>query len=424
MNKRKLIVKTVAVVLALTPFLALTSNANAASPITLTFWSRPQGENGGIVKQLADAYNATHTDIQLKITIIPANDFVTKVATAYQSGEGPDLTSVDLIYVPFLASAGALEDLSSLVAGLSYKDKWDPAHVKLSMYNKKWYSLPFTGDASALFYNKDLFKKAGLDPNKGPASYQEVIDAAKKITALGGGNKGFYFSGACAGCQVFTFAPAIWASGGDMFGPIGEPKFNDPNVAAGLRYYNTMWKNGYVPEGAKTDDGKNFASMFYSGKVGMQVSGSFMIPELTTNHKDINFGIVPIPGPKKGQSSSFNGGDNIALLKGAAHPAEAREFLKWATNEGQKVLAQQKVLPTRMDIAKSDYVPQNPYYGVFYKAAEVGVAPWSTVYPAMVNDANGPWSRLITTTIFSGEIAKGVAAAQKTAEKIYKTAKK
>jgi hypothetical protein len=42
----------------------------------------------------------------------------------------------------------------------------------------------------------------------------------------------------------------------------------------------------------------------------------------------------------------------------------------------------------------------------------------------MVNDANGPWSRLVTTTIFSGEIAKGVAAAQKTAEKIYKTAKK
>jgi multiple sugar transport system substrate-binding protein len=157
------------------------------------------------------------------------------------------------------------------------------------MYNKKWYSVPFTGDASALFYNKDLFKKAGLDPNKGPTTYAEVINAAKKITALGGGNKGFYFSGACAGCQVFTFAPAIWASGGDMFGPIGEPKFNDPKVAAGLRYYNTMWKNGYVPEGAKTDDGKNFASMFYSGKVGMQVSGSFMIPELVNNHKDINF---------------------------------------------------------------------------------------------------------------------------------------
>ena len=138
MNKRKLVVKTVAVVLALTPFLALTSNANAAGPITMTFWSRPQGENGGIVKQLADAYNATHTETQIKITIIPANDFVTKVATAYTSGEGPDLTSVDLIYVPFLAAAGALEDLSSLVASLPYKDKWDPAHVKLSMYNKKW----------------------------------------------------------------------------------------------------------------------------------------------------------------------------------------------------------------------------------------------------------------------------------------------
>ena len=66
---------------------------------------------------------------------------------------------------------------------------------------------------SALFYNKDLFTKAGLDPNKPPTSLAEIRTYADKITALGGGVTGYYLPGNCAGCNIFTVGPLMWASG-------------------------------------------------------------------------------------------------------------------------------------------------------------------------------------------------------------------
>ena len=73
--------------------------------------------------------------------------------------------------------------------------------------------VPLYADVSALFYNKDLFKKAGLDPTKPPTSLAEIRTYADKITALGGDTKGYYLPGNCAGCNIFTVGPLMWASG-------------------------------------------------------------------------------------------------------------------------------------------------------------------------------------------------------------------
>ena len=73
--------------------------------------------------------------------------------------------------------------------------------------------MPLYADVSALFYNKDLFEKAGLDPNKPPTSLAELRAYADKITALGGDVKGYFLPGSCAGCNIFTVGPLMWASG-------------------------------------------------------------------------------------------------------------------------------------------------------------------------------------------------------------------
>ena len=155
----------------------LLSQAASAAPVTLTFWSRPQGEDGGIIKLMIDEFNRTHTDIQAKLTIIPQEQFVQKVATAYRSGDAPDITSVDLIYVPYFAKAGAFEDVTDIYNSAPYKNEWSKAHVALSKYKNKMYSLPFTAEGSVLFWNKDLFKKAGLNPEAAPKTMAEVLAA-------------------------------------------------------------------------------------------------------------------------------------------------------------------------------------------------------------------------------------------------------
>lgn len=402
----------------------LLSQAASAAPVTLTFWSRPQGEDGGIIKLMIDEFNRTHTDIQAKLTIIPQEQFVQKVATAYRSGDAPDITSVDLIYVPYFAKAGAFEDVTSIYNAAKYKNQWSQAHVALGKYKNKMYSLPFTAEGSVLFWNKDLFKRAGLDPEKAPQTMGEILSAAKKITALGGDTKGYYFSGACAGCNIFTFAPFIWAQGGDVLNKDGSPNFQSKEATVALKFYRDLWTAGTVPESAKNDNGASFAAPFLTGKVGMVGAGAFFIPGLIKNHPDLKFGVAPLPGAKVGQSSSFAGGDNIAVLKGTKYPKEARKFLAWATDKGQTFLAKQPVLPTRLDVAQKTYVPLDPVnYQVMYDALLVGKTPWTTSYNSLIQDGQGPWLRMFTGAIFDGDITGAQKASQTQAVKIYKKEK-
>ena len=85
--------------------------------------------------------------------------------------------------------------------------------MAVSTYEGRLYGVPLYADVSALFYNKDLFRKAGLDPEKPPTSLAEIREYADKITALGGDVKGYFLPGSCAGCNIFTVAPLMWASG-------------------------------------------------------------------------------------------------------------------------------------------------------------------------------------------------------------------
>jgi multiple sugar transport system substrate-binding protein len=107
-----------------------------------------------------------------------------------------------------------MTDLTDLAQGLLFFDQLSPSHVRLGTYNERIYALPFNAEGSVLVYNKDLFRQAGLDPEKPPTNWAEIAEYSKKIAALGNDTYGFYFSGACAGCNAFSVLPYIWASGG------------------------------------------------------------------------------------------------------------------------------------------------------------------------------------------------------------------
>ena len=78
---------------------------------TITIWARDSQK--GFMTQLVDMYNKTH-EVQAKVTIIPGASFVQKLGTAAASGSGPDVASIDLVFAPYFASAGALEDITEL----------------------------------------------------------------------------------------------------------------------------------------------------------------------------------------------------------------------------------------------------------------------------------------------------------------------
>jgi multiple sugar transport system substrate-binding protein len=384
--------------------IASSAFAEVAFADTMTMWVRASGTNAAA--HLVNLWNATHGD-KIELTTIPDNQMVTKLATGVQAGEVPDLVSFDLIYMPDFMKAGFLTDLTAeLKANPDYASV-AKAYKDIAAYEGKIYGAGFTPDVSILVWNKDLFKKAGLDPDKPPRTIGEIHADAKKIRALGGDIYGFYFSGACPGCNIFTASPMMVAAGSKMLPANGaDTALTGEGVKDVLEAYKEMWSEGLVPKSAQTDNGANFTAEFKTGKIGIQGTGGFLLSELKKDVPNLNFGVTFLPGAKEGEVSSFVGGDVVAIPKGSKHEALARQFIAWElTDEAQlEGLAKNNIVPSRPALANNKYFAADPRVVVTAKAIGIGYVPWVYHFADMVNSDSSPWINMFQRAIFDGDV--------------------
>ncbi|MCA1444497.1 sugar ABC transporter substrate-binding protein [Ensifer sp. IC4062] len=397
--------------------LCLASGASAAEKIEM--WVRTGiGES---FKKVVEAYNASHEN-QVAMTEVPFSELVQKYATAIAGGQAPDALSLDLIYTPAFAAAGQLEDLTDWAKALPYFNSLSPSHVKLGTYQDRIYGLPLSVETSIFAWNKDLYKKAGLDPEKAPTSWEEIEANAEKIRALGDDIYGFYFSGGgCGGCMIFTFTPLVWGSGADILSADGKTATLDtPEMRKAVDIYRSMVEKDLVPASAASDNGVNFLT-FTNGKIGQQSIGAFAIGTLVTENPDINFGVTLIPGVNGG-TSSFAGGDNFVITKGTKKIDAVKEFLEYTYSmDGQKVMAKYGSLPTRGDIADKVLEGLDPRMQVGIKAIEVAKTPYTLQFNDLINSANGPWATFTNAAIYGDDVDGAFSNAQSEMQSIIDT---
>ncbi|CAN7549456.1 ABC transporter substrate-binding protein [Rhizobium sp. LjRoot258] len=380
--------------------LCLVSGASAAENVEM--WVR--SGIGESFKKVVEAYNSSHEN-QVVATEVPFSELVQKYATAIAGGQAPDALSMDLIYNPAFAAAGQLEDLTDWAKKLPYFNSLSPSHVRLGTYQDRVYGLPLSVETSVFAWNKDLYKKAGLDPEKAPATWEEITANAEKIRKLGDDTYGFYFSGGgCGGCMIFTFTPLTWGAGADILSADGKTATLDtPQMRKAVDYYRDMVKKDVVPASAASDNGANFLS-FTNGKIGQQSLGAFAIGTLVTEHPDIDFGVTLIPGVD-GNPSSFAGGDNFVITKGTKKIDAVKEFLEYIYSmDGQKIMAKYGSLPTRGDIADKVLEGLDSRMQVGLKAISVAKTPYTLQFNDLINSANGPWATFTNAAIFGDDV--------------------
>ncbi|MFC5758436.1 ABC transporter substrate-binding protein [Rhizobium sp. GCM10022189] len=388
--------------------LCLVSTASAAEKIEM--WVR--SGIGDAFKKVVESYNASHEN-QVVATEVPFSELVQKYATAIAGGQAPDALSMDLIYNPAFAAAGQLEDLTDWAKSLPYFNSLSPSHVKLGTYEGKIYGLPLSVETSVFAWNKDLYKKAGLDPDKAPTTWEEIEANAEKIRKLGDDTYGFYFSGGgCGGCMIFTFTPLVWGAGADILSEDSKTATLDtPQMRKAVGYYRDMVKKDLVPASAASDNGTNFLT-FTNGKIGQQSLGAFAIGTLVTQYPDINFGVTLIPSVD-GKASSFAGGDNFVITKGTKKIDAVKEFLEYIYSmDGQKVMAKYGSLPTRGDIADQVLAGLDPRMQVGLKAISIAKTPYTLQFNDLINSANGPWATFTNAAIFGDDVDGAFSNAQ------------
>jgi multiple sugar transport system substrate-binding protein len=395
-----------------------TALAGGAAADAMTMWVRASGTNAAA--HLVDLWNATHPD-KIELTTIPDNQMVTKLATGVQAGEVPDLVSFDLIYMPDFMKAGFLVDLTAdLKADPNYASVAQ-AYKDIATYEGKLYGAGFTPDVSILVWNKDLFKKAGLDPEKPPRTIGEIHADAKKIRALGGDTYGFYFSGACPGCNIFTSSPMMVAAGSKILPANAKDEaLTGEGVKDVLEAFKAMWNEDLIPKSAQADNGANFTSVFMTGKIGVQGTGGFLLSELKKNAPNLDFGVTFLPGAKEGQVSSFVGGDVVAIPMGSKHVPLAKTFIAWElTDEAQLGgLAKNNILPSRPALADNKYFAADPRVVVTAKALGIGYVPWVYHFADMVNSDSSPWINMFQRAIFDGDVDGAIAEARQKMKEI------
>jgi len=367
---------------------------------------------GDSFKEVVKAYNAKGGDT-VEMTEVPFAELVQKYATAIAGGQAPDALSLDLIYNPAFAAAGQLEDLSDWAKALPYFNSLSPSHVKLGTYDGKVYGMPLSVETSIFAWNKDLYKQAGLDPEKAPTTWEEITANAEKIRGLGGDTYGFYFSGGgCGGCMIFTYTPLVWGAGADILSEDSKTATLDtPQMRKAVEIYRNLVAKDTVPAGSASDNGVNFLT-FTNGKIGQQSLGAFAIGTLVTQYPNINFGVTLIPSVD-GKTSSFAGGDNFVVTKGTPRLDAVKKFLEYTYSlEGQKIMAKFGSLPTRGDIADQVLEGLDPRLKVGIEAIKVAKTPYTLQFNDLINSSNGPWATFINAAIYGDDVDGAFSTAQ------------
>lgn len=381
--------------------LALASIATAAD--TFSLWVR--SDNGTFMEPLVKAYNAKGGD-QVKLEIIIAQEVMQKLATSYSAGQAPDAVSLDLIYTPQLIKAGMLEDITDYATSLPYFDDLSQSHVTIStdLETKKIYGLPYSAESSFILYNKNLYRQAGLDPEKPPMNWAEFEDHCVKIAESADDTYGFYLLGSNGGWLAFSFNPLIWASGGDTLSADGmTARIDTPEVKDAIALYRRLYQRGAIPESAITDAGANMLTGFLAGKIGLMSCGTFLIGVVLKDHPEIDFGVTPIPG-KNGGFATFAGGDVIVFPKGTKKLDASKRFLEWCYSlEGQTIMAEFGSLPVRSDLAAQALAKLDSRYLMPAEILAKGHTPYSLVYSEVFLNNNGPWTEMLNRGFFTDE---------------------
>jgi len=406
---------------------ACSSSGSAAAPTptnssfgvnatgTVQFWARTVSKT--LAQKLVSEFNATHKNLQVKLTLTSINDDTTSLATSIRAGDPPDVVGLNDIDMPAFTSTGSFLNLTSEINKLPYKADLSPGHVGLATYQGKLYGVPYWADLSVLWYNKTLFKQAGLNPNDPPATYAQILSDAQAINKLGHGVNGFTFAGDCQGCLGFTVQPGIWAGGSHLTnGDIGSQTANiagNTALESALTLYRNVWTQHLAPDNDRTDDGTTWGQDFAAGKIGIMPGGYGQLVDLVKpSQLGTEFMDTPLPGANGGYST-FDGGDDFAIPAAAKNPSGAWEFIQWVLQtQQQDQYPALGATPIRTDVLTPAFTAAHPEDAVALKALAKGYAPVTMVYDQMFNQAGGPWFQMFTTAVYDGNMTQALQQGQ------------
>lgn len=283
-------------------------------------------------KALQTEMEAENPGVKVEVLSDPFMTWLDKYQIMLAAGNSPDVFLVGMADFPKLANAGYLMDLGAYFPE-SYFGDFVPGILRNYVWQGKHYAIPYTMDTRVLYYNKDLFRKAGLDPNKPPRSWQEYLAYARKLTMDTNGDSKIDSYGNAYSLPIPEFTmPALFLASGSDFIKVDAGGKITPNVdTPEFRDYLKLMldlKPSSPPDFA-TLDGGGEDQLFVNGKLGMRINGSWMLDQNPQVKAAPWLGQALIPARLPGGAGgSYGAGFGLAIPANEKNPELAVALLK------------------------------------------------------------------------------------------------
>jgi len=301
------------------------------NPIELTFWHSMSIYQGDALEKLVEDYNKTQSDITIKPIFQGLYDEVkTKLINASKTDKLPDISQVAIEYLDVFIHEARIDPITDVI---SEDDKNDI----LSQFwngvtrNGVVYAFPFNQSVQVLYYNKDAFKNAGLNPEKPPKTWEDIIQYGKKLTIDFNDDGVIDQWGLMISLEgVFGFTPLIRQVGGEFLNDDRtKALFNDAKGVKVMKMLQDMeYKYKIMPLNWTLFEGTN---AFLTGKIAM---GPITCAGIKFAEENLlwNLGITPLPYIEN-KSVLLGGAGIVVFTKSSRRKRAAMDFIRWLTNK-------------------------------------------------------------------------------------------
>ncbi|WP_058992023.1 sugar ABC transporter substrate-binding protein [Haloarcula sp. CBA1127] len=334
---------------------------------------------GDNIKQFFEENNAAFEDehdVDVEFTSVTWDNARQTVNNRVDGGEAPDVSRWPARWIPQLVGKNALEPLDGMMDG-EFGEQFYDGVAEGTMYNGSHYGVPWAASNKCLYYNKDVFEAAGLDPEDPSLdSWQDMLDAATQIRDSDGSVPALGLAGADAietGSQYYHYH---WSHGADLVNDEGMPVVNSSGAVDALSLYTDLHLEHNVTQSSPLSSTRqDIRQLFENGDLGMVIGHVYTGLNITAAKEngdvDFDYGIVQVPRGPEGRYSLFTI-DTLAILSQSEHKDLARDLIRFYFDEERRFQYSKEkgFLPVVEAVGERSYFSESKNWGPFVEAGQ------------------------------------------------------
>ena len=359
------------VCLALVFTLGIYDLAGAKTVLTIQSGYPEIAEN--VYKIAAADFEKEHPDVTVKVAYYNLRDHEQKLAMQFAAGTPPDVVETSTYFIAKFLAAGMLQEAPADIVEYIEKNVM-PYAAKFYKYNGKIYGMPYFIGIIALYYNKDMFIEAGLDPDRPPRTWEELIGFACRLAKYEKGRLArsgisLRLSGGGSGVAE-KWWPFLIQAGGTILEKTADSKYRAGFYnQAGFDALDLYIKLLHLYK-VDSYEVKHDAEAFALEQTAMFERGAWVTGYLKEHNPDLNYGIALLPQYKQRGTVTANFG--FYVPQAAKNPDLAWEFIRFLQRPKYQLLMLEKSgwIPVRNDVDYSGVLKETPQLATFFETPE------------------------------------------------------